>query len=329
MSTTNPSPGIDSPLTAEGRLQLLETAFSQELPHPGEIFVPSDNFYLSGISGKKQADHMLRELCRWLGIKPGYIGLEFEAGQTKPPDGKRHTIHIETTLLHDEFVLGAYLANSLTQYLVEQRKQIWLPDTDQQASLLASASVIFGLSAVVLNGYCRAYYTPRLLRSPAHVLLKGFDYNNYLLLTRNYLHKYRIEPVVYSHSLTPQIRRALGLPVPARVSHAIHDLKHRLKVRKLKILGLNWLLALVIAIAGFTLLQQAHPMSGQAREAEQKVTLLGELVKTCHESLAYSRNYVDYSDIQAMRALNAEELRCQSLQNQYDAANRGYKALNQ
>lgn len=315
------------PLTAESRETLLEKLFSEELPHPGEVFIPDDSFYLANVNTKKRAKHMVTSLCRWLGIKPGYIGLEFETGHGETADGTRHTIYIESFLLKDEFMLGAFLAYALTHYLVEERKQIRLTDTNQQEALLANASVMFGLGITVLNGLRSQHNWLKRIRGSQPVLLKSFPYITYLQLTRNYLRKYRIEPAMYNHSLVPWAAKGLGIDRSVRPTHAIRDIKHQIKVINIKLIGVGWILLLVLGIGGYTLLQRVSPISNNVREAEEKTVLLHNLVRLCNDELAYNRQYADHSDIQTMRALNAEELHCQSLKSQYDAANQEYQKL--
>lgn len=318
----------DTPLTAEGRQELLKRLFGEEIPHPGELFIPDDDFYLANVAPRKRAAHMIRKLCGWLGVKPGYVGLYFDqAGTTKEPAGKRHTIFIDARILKDEFLLGAYLANSLTQYLVEERKRILLADINQQAALLANASVLFGFSVVVLNGFCMNKKSLLRRHTYAPILLKGYPYADYLQLSQNYFRKYQIDPLTYSHCLAPKAVKALHIPSPLRLTRAIHDLRHQVKARNMKLVGACWLLLLLLGICSFTLLQRVKPTSSVASEAQQKVLFLNELVRACREALAYDRKYADFGDIQAVRALNAQELRCQGLENQYESANQEYREL--
>lgn len=314
------------PLTAEAREKLIEQLFVDELPRTGEVFVPDDDFYY-GTSSHKKAEHMVKVLCRWTGIKPGYIGLEFESGSSKTPDGKRYTIYLESSTLKDEFVLGAYLAYTLTRYLIEERKQIFLPEADQQAALLASASIVFGLGLVVANGISPAYsWVSRFRQHDTH-LLKNFPAYNYSQMTLNFLHKYRIDQNIYVHSLTPWTLKRMGLPKQRRTSHAIRDARHHIRVANAKLVGVCWILLLVVFIGGFVFIQRVRPLPRELAEASEKVSLFSELTRLCEDALAYDRRYSDTSDIQTMRSLNAEALRCQSLRNQHEAAERHYNQL--
>lgn len=308
------------PLTAEAREKFINQLFMDELPHQGEVFVPDDDFY-RGSTAPKKAAHMVKMLCRWLGIKPGYINLELESGGTEVPDGSHYTIYVETSVLKDEFILGAYLAHALTRYLVEERKQVHLPETDQQAALLAGASVIFGLGPVIMNGLNPAYSWASDLRPSGH-LLKNFPLSSYSHMTRNFLRKYRIDQASYLHSLTPWAVRRLGLPPSRHPSHAVRDARHSRRVANSKLAGVCWVVVLVIGISGFVFVQRVRPQSAETIEASQKVLLLHELTRVCADQLAYERQYADISDIQTVRALNAEALRCKSLQNHYEAAQR-------
>lgn len=313
------------PLTAEAREKLLEELFADELPHPGELFIPDDSFYNAN-TGHKQAEHMMKLLCRWLGIKPGYIGLEFEFSKNTTVDGRRYTIYIELSTLKDEFVLGGFLAHALTCYLVEQRKQIHLPDTDQHAALLASASIMFGLAIVVMNGLDPSY---NLLQRLKHNIssLRGFPLSNYIQMSLSFFRRHQINQNTFHFSLAPWTEKRLGLKKFRRPSRAVHDVRHKIKVANSKLLGLGWLALLILCLGSFVIFQRIKPMSAKLKTAEQNVSLLNNLTRLCKDAVAYDRQYADTSDIQTVRALNAESLRCQSLENRYNAAEQHYQKL--
>lgn len=309
------------PLTAEAREQLIARLFADELPHDGEVFIPDDDFYY-GAAPRAKAKHMVGVLCRWLGVKPGYIGLEFESGGGEAPDGSRHTIYVETSVLADEFVLGGFLAYALTRYLIEERKQIHLPAPDQQSALLASSSIVFGLGLVIGNGISPAYSWLSYWLKRRTQLLKDFPLPNYSQMTLNFLRKYRVDQTSYLHALTPWAAKRMGLTSAKRLSHAAADARHQVRVANMKLIGVLWILLLTAGIAVFVSVQRIRPLPARLVEATQKARLLDDLTRACKDRLAYDKQYADMSDIQAIRAIGAEELRCQSLQNQSDAARR-------
>lgn len=315
------------PLTAEARELLLEGFFHDELPHQGELFVPTDSFYMAGTSHVR-AQQMVRELCVWLGIKPGYIGLEFEHGNKDNPDGKRYTIYLESSTLADEFVLGAFLAYALTRYLLEERKQVYLPATDQQAALLASASIVFGLGLVIMNGITPSYNWLDDLRKRHTRLLKDFPLPNYTFMTRSFLRKHLIPQDAFLHSAAPWTTKRLGLRRSKRPSHAVLDTQHKVKVENMKLIGLCWTTVMLVGIGMFAAAVRVRPVPAGVQTAQQQANQAQQLAKLCKDSLAYDRQYADTSDIQTERALNAEGLRCQSLQNQSDTAAQRYNELN-
>lgn len=316
------------PLTAEAREELLGSLFFDQLPHLGELFIPDDAFYI-GTTPRKLATHMAKILCTWLGVKPGYIELTFisKIGHDIP-DGKRYRIYIDVTTLADEFVLGGFLALELTRYVVEERGQIYLPGADQQTALLASASIMCGLGVAVMNGMCSAYnwfgYYGKCSTVP---LLQHFPSHSYAQMTRNFLKQHLINPSGYAHCLTPWTSQRLGMPESKQSNHAIRDLNHRIKAKKLKLAGLLWLALLTIGVGGFTLFIRVRPVPLKLREAQQQAVMLGNLEHLCTDSLNYKRQYADSNDIQTERALGAEFLRCQSLRNQSHAAEQRVRQL--
>ncbi len=321
-ATELPQPFITTvPLTAEAREQFIARLFTDELPNEGNVFVPGDDFY-NGETRRREAKHMVALLCRWLGIKPGYIGLEFESGGGQIPDGRRHTIYIDNTTLENEFVLGGFLAYALTRYLVEERKQIHLPEPDQQAALLASSSIVFGLGLTIMNGInpTSSWLSYRLRHTTE--LLKEFPVSNYAHMTLKFLQKYRIDHISYSFALTPWASKHLGLHHIKRLSRAAADAKHQSRIANIKLAGITWLVLFTISIGTFLYTHQTRPLPSGIVEASRKADLLRGLTRTCNDRLAYDKQYADTSDLQTIRALSAEQLRCQSLQNQADTAQR-------
>lgn len=326
-STADQSLITEVPLTAEAREQLIIQLFADELPHTGEVFVPDDTFYVSGVTSHQVARHMVRQLCQWLGIKPGYIGLEFESGGGDRVDGSRYTIYLESAVLRDEFVLGGFLALVLTRYLLEERKQIRLPAHDQQASLLASASIVFGLGLVVSNGLRPSYKLVNRFQRSRTSLLKGFPLANYEHMTLNFLRKYQVDHISYSHSLTPWAAKRMGVHAGKRLSHAVKAAQHKNRVASWKLAGVIWIGVVAFGIGGFVVLQHTKPLPAEAAAAKQTMALYQQLARACNDRVAYDQQYSDSGDIQAIRALNAEKQRCQSLQNQYEAAKQKYQSI--
>ncbi len=323
MTKQEPAPVIEIPLTAEARMALLNSLFADDLPHLGELFVPDDLFYSEG-GAHKRAKHMTEILCIWLGIKTGYIGLEFEDGGTVGAEGTRYTIYLEESVLADEFILGAFLAFTLTRYLLEERKQIYLPEPSAQASLLASASVMFGFGVVISNGISPAYNVISYMKTKHSPLLKGFPLSNYHYMTLNFLHLHRIPIQTISGSLTPWAVKRLNIAPKGRSIHAVKDARHRIKLANLKLLGTVWLVALIFSLGIFIALQRVHTRTGKSGEAQKNILKLQGLTKLCKDSLAYDRQYSDLSDIQTVRALNAQDLSCRSLNNQLESAQYEY-----
>lgn len=238
----------DTAPNADAGLKLVERRFHGELPHNGELFLPNDDFY-NGHDPRLQAQNMAKILGSWLGIKPGYIHLEFGSAKYKSDSDKHHVI-LEQKVLHDEFVLGAKIAYELTRYLVEKRKQISLSQQDQHSALLANASVEFGLGLVILNGI-----KPKKLarRSRTHArknidLLNGFLPGAYAQMITNFTRKHHIDQSAYSHLLTPWAADAMYLKVASSPTHAVRDAKHKLRVASLKSAGVIWLGLLVLGM---------------------------------------------------------------------------------
>lgn len=312
------------PLTAEAREAMLHGLFGEDLPHYGELFIPDNAFYANS-SGPKQAKHMLLALCHWLGIKPGYIGLEFELDNQSVPDGQRYTIYIESGVLWDEFLLGASLAHALTRYLIEERKQVFLPSADRMA-LLATGSVVFGLELIVMNGLSPAYgwletLKYRLHKTPFQVGDFGrFFEANYDFLSHGFIKAHGINTALFQRTLTPWASKRLGIPNSPKPTHAVSEARHKILVNNVKFVGIAWVALLVIAVGSFALINRVHPQSAKTTAAQERANLLSRLTQECNDTLAYQRQYADLTDIQTVRNLNSVSLRCQSINNQYQAA---------
>ncbi len=319
----------EAPLTAEAREALLYDIFTDHLPHLGELFLPTDGFY-GNLQGPKQAQHMLGCLCRWLAVKPGYIGLEFEPSDGETPDGRRYTIRIESDALSDEFVLGATLAYALTKYLVERHKQILLPAADQ-VTMLATASNVFGLGLVISNGLSPKYKWADSWRHTqdqhAPRLIGNYPETSYSYLLLAFIKKHRMSPLQFRGHLTPWTAKRLGMALPRHSSAAVTEIRHKIRVANIKMLGIAWLSIMICGISVFIIMARSKPVSAKITQAQDQVTFLATLKQQCKQSLNYDRQYADHTDIQVVRTLNAESLRCESLSNQQAAAEQTYQHL--
>lgn len=323
MATGNKSTLITTlPLTAEAREKFLAELFQDELPHMGELFVPGNSFYIHG-SSHARALHMLGNLCEWLGIKPGYIGVEFESHPEADLPGHRHTIFIESSVARNEMLLGATLAHALTRYLFEERKQIRVADTYEQLSVLATATIVFGLGVVVANGLepGQRYTAVR------GELLGDVPPREYGAMLLGFLWQRAIPEHAYINSLAPWTSKLLGVTPSKRPINAVRQLVHAQRQKKYQTIGLWWVSFIVLMIVVYLVAHMRGLHNPQAAQLKEKVRLHEKLVSTCKSSLAYTTQYSDLSDIQTQRAVNAEELRCKSLENQLESAQNAYEAM--
>ena len=190
------------PLTSEAREKFVVDLFDTELPHQGEVFLPDDDFYIHS-SPHQKAENMINLLGKWLGIKPGYIGLAFESEKIKKKNIHKFYISINQITLSDEFILGAKIAYELARYLVEERKQILPSQSDQRSALLANATIEFGLGLVILNGIKPKRYIKMADKDTTPDILQGFSKTIYSQMIISFSHKYRIDRSRYVHCLTP------------------------------------------------------------------------------------------------------------------------------
>jgi hypothetical protein len=319
MVKTKPDLITNLPLTAEARQQAIMTMFDDFLPRLGELFLPDDLFYTAG-ARRQTANNMLQKLCTWLGIKPGYIGLVFESdGETH--DGSRYSLYVEREILADEFRLGAFLAYGLTQFLLEERKRVHLPDKNTQAALMANASVAFGLGLVILNGLAPRYsWLQGRHIHQRHRLIKSFPVANYAQLVHSYTAQKHIPAQAYDFCLAPWAATSLGLHTPKRSTHMVRATRHRMHTNNLKLIGLGWLGVMFIMIATFAYVQRPHKFSVAAQAANMQANSVAAQLTTCLSDLSYQRQYTDPSDIHSERALAAKQTECSGLQNQLHTA---------
>ena len=329
MQKTKPDLITHAPLTAEARESLLQDLFAEHMPHYGEMFIPDDSFY-STEPGQKQAKHMVAQLCRWLGIKPGYIGLTYESDPGSVPDGQRYVIFIESWVLEDEFYLGATLALALTRYLIEEKKRVRLPPSDQSA-LTAAASTEFGLGLVIMNGLSPVYgwadkWITKLI-SPSHSVMGKFPVKTYSKLVKGFIAKYRVHPATFQHVLTPWAAERLSIRASRGGSKTVNDTRHKIRYENIKLVGICWIIALVLGVGSYVLSMRVAPIAPEILQAQEELALLNSVTRDCKDALAYKRQYADSTDIQSVRNLNAENLRCKSLENQRSAAEQNYRQL--
>ncbi len=314
------------PLTSDAREKFVEELFQGEMPHQGELFLPNDEFY-KGDNPQSQAENMIELLGKWLGIKPGYLGLEFQDVEIKKLRSRNYNIFIDQSLLSDEFALGAKIAFALTRYLVEERKQILSSQIDQQTGLLAYASVEFGLGVVITNGFKPGQFFKKMGLNYNNDILNGYSQFAYSQELVKYTRKYRIDQNNYINYLAPWAAEILGLKLSKNPSHAVRDAIHQVRISKFKFAGVIWILILIILSGVFVIAQKVKPLDKNISQAQQKILLLNDQVKECVSRLNYDKQFTDSSDILAIKTINASELKCKSLQNDQNNAENAYADL--
>ena len=304
------------PLTAEARESWLHDMFSELLPHYGELLVPRDSFY-DGPSSHKRAQHVLKNLCAWLGIKPGYVGLIFES-DPEEDSGGRYNIYLESAVVRDDFLLGATLAMALTRYLLEEKKQIHLP-ADEQRLLIGTASILFGLGLVIANGLHHEDHDAQLLGS--------LSASQYAAMLHGFFRQRRIAMRMYQAYLPPWTAQLLDVPKPARLGRIAAEAYHRQRHGRYQTIGVIWIIILVLGLGGYVLFQRAQSESPETRQKHEQLELLQYVHNECVKTYEYNRRFVDTSDLQAERNMNAEAARCQSIGNELKNAQFEYQKL--
>ncbi len=304
------------PLTAEAREEWLHDLFADSLNHYGELFIPRDSFY-SGLGASQKAERMLKVLCEWLTIKPGYISLEFESNpKAKKP--KHYCVYIESHVAQSEFLLAAKLAIALTRYLLEEKKQIHL-NADEQRALIATASVTFGLGIVLANGMEHDHDVIELLGPTPP--------SEYAAMVHGFTRQRSMPLRLYQAYLAPWAAELLDVKKPKRPSRAVAHAYANERHKRYQLIGIVWLLVVAIGIGGFVVSQRAIPESKSSKEAHENMDFMRDLYSKCDASYGYNKQFTDATDLQAERSLRAEATRCQSLKNEYESAQSYYNSL--
>lgn len=319
----------DAPITAEAREALLRQQFMTDFPHDGKLLIPGDQFYVSN-TPIKQANSMRDQLCDWLDIPRKQIGLVFEGVSREVNDSTHYRIFIEEDVLHDEFRLGASLAHALVRYLLEDRKHIRLVNHEQQAALISTASILFGLGIVISNGLVPRY--PWLEAAGIHKrvrndLLGDVQPEQFHQQLRSYLKRYRVPVDSYAASCTPWSAHRIGVQTPKRTSHAVYAAKHMVRLTRLKVIGTVWAIFAVFIFGSIIIGYRVAPVDRQQQSAQDQVNLLKQLSQLCHDSVSYDAQYTNTNDLYSTQTINAEKARCVSLDNQYNAAQSDFNAL--
>jgi hypothetical protein len=319
----------DIPVTASARQRYLEELLGSDVPHWGELFVPDENFYIGGTISDR-ANHMLRRLCEWLGVKPGYFAVELEGGEDYTDKASRYRIYVESAAQTSEFVMAAVLAHALTRYWLEDRKLVHLPEQDQQAALRATASIELGLGIVICNGLIPHLAWPgRRKHSEAlqRQILGDIPRGQYIQLFKSFLRYYRIPAVAYQKGLAPWTARWLRVPLPNRPIHAVKAARHHRWIMRAKLAGAAWAAATLVLLGMYIWAHRAMPRKPEVQAAQEQVQLLHNLVQLCKDTAAYDRRYTDATDVLTAQNLNAEQNRCVSLENRYLNAQAAYEQV--
>lgn len=313
-----------APLTAEATERLIQDTFSDTVPHYGESLIPNDQFY-GHDTGPVQARYILHELCRWLGIKPGYIRLDVGSFTAGASESHRYKISIPPEIVHDEFRLAALLSYALSRYLITEQKQIQSTDTDH---LVALGSIMFGLGFVIANGLSPQYgwadSWKQKFKPVGTDLLGRYPEASYYHALNAFIKKQRLSFGLFQYALTPWAAKRLHIKSVRYTSHAVSDSWHQTHLANLKFAGGTWLVMMAIGTGIFVIGMRVKPPSPAIIDAQEQLTLLTALVQNCKQTVVYERQYADLTDIQTVRKLNGDDLRCQSLNNQRTAAERSY-----
>lgn len=321
-------------LTDEERRAYIQKALGHRLQKPGQLFLPTAQLYDALIT-ESGIHHLLIELCRWLGVKPGSIEVSFkEINGDFIVDGKM--IYVAKQYQGHPFITGSVLSLTALAFALS-RHGTNLPDRN----LLELASIETGLGILIVNGL-----PPKLsfFQSTYHIIaddwqhregfpLLAYQKSHYAHLLAEWAHTNRIPSEEYlphvqgsSRHLFPShiaSQSIASLPEPT-VIHARH---HAARLFWLKLLVMAAILAMTTASILYFWAQRQPVVSAEQQEAKQSLRIMKRSYDACILKATGQRNSYDPDDLLLERQIEATQSKCESLRNEYNHALDQYQLL--
>lgn len=318
------APYLHSTASRHEETQFLEQYFNTDHRDKHALFLPTATFYDKLQTNQGLTDAAL-ELCRWIGIKPQKLRVQYGAHKSSDPK----TIMLNQNLIYFPYHAAQQLAVDVIQLLLVQKRY-----TDQPSrSLLEHATIYLGLSAITLNAL---YYTENIADkwhrvSKYHITdkpytLVSYSPETYLAAFIQHCKVRRINCTgLRAHLNGPAAKR-----LPAELlgkNHGYTDSLNPKSVQHIKqssLINFSQFLLITcligIAISSSIYLWQQSPKTNKDEIAaiQQQLRSLNEQYVQCSRAAQDLQNTYNGDDIFIERRIDAIRNECQSIKNQFN-----------
>ncbi len=315
----------------------LKELLGEHFHHSGELFLPGPTFYK--LTTNSDLTRASKELCQWLGVKPGHLSAKFAA--TDGPVGSRIKNGKTTILINKEyqqngFEAAAVLVHQVMHFALNQKKRFLLAPDQTNEEFINESIINSGLGLLVLNclGYPKPLFIRLLIKLHPGLYMIADLYNRQKMTESflNYINDHQIVYETYSSKLAPWAKKLLPKPIKTlgqpdkRPSVHFQNVQRRVLIERIRIT----LLGLVsVSVFGFSLYwyaQRPDPIPREIVEQYETIKALEQNYQRCAEKVLQLRRTLDRDDLSAVRIAEAEENRCTSLRNRYDYQVNKYNA---
>lgn len=288
----------------------------------GKFFIPDDAFYAlpcddAGLKAQ------LKQLSLWVGFKPIGLKLTFDDLLTSDSVFNVRSSHPEI-LLHGRFRNNAYacgglVAEGLMRYYLEFRKKTVLADSNEQQVFIDLAVIYGGLGLVALNK-STSIWQQKYPRLYASVISKvRAPINNYPLLTRRFAKENGLELRALARYLCPWALAVLNLPPSINPVTYAKTAAQKVYTSYTALVIIIMVISCGIALGTYITSQRPVNLSAEQRQEKETIDILRKSHELCLDSVARKQKAYDENDFFITRSINADRLRCTSIQNLYNS----------
>lgn len=325
-------------LTDDERRAKLDTLLAHRFTERGQLQLPNTQNYNS-LSTDKGLQAVGVEMCRWLGLKPNGLKIQFTNDRAAPSytyNVKDKTISIRNQYVHHPYTVGGLLALATISYFIE-RYDHQTPDRP----LIEFATIETGLSLWILNAL-----RPKLnfRQKMYHLLdsawfhadglqLSHYSPSQYAERTALYARDNRISEETYIPHVLKRCQYLLPNFTVKKVMRHLQE--SNASIRNKKAANMLWakiVLTASIIAAGVTLGIYAHTIrptidSTAQVAARDNIFSLKSAYNTCITEAFRQQNTHDPNDLFMTRQVDAKKAECESRRNEYNYAVDQYESI--
>lgn len=321
-------------LTNDERRAYIQKVLGHRLQQPGLFLLPTTHLY-DTLPTDTGLQDMLFEICRWLGIKPNGLTVEY-ADIASDFTTNQTSIQIAASYRNHPFVAGSAVCLAVLSHAL-LRHTGSAPDSH----LVELASLETGLGIWVLNGLSpkQSYFQNvyHAVSGDWHyregIKLTSYQNAQYAHVLAEWAHAKRIPVEEYVSHIRGSNRYLLPQHIATSILPSLPEptlIRRRRFVSRMfwvKLFLIVGITALAISVAAYVWSARHPAVSAKQREQEQSLRILRSSFDACILKVTGQRNTYDPNDLLLARQLEATQSRCESLRNEYNYALNQYQAI--